>query len=335
MNNLLLLIVICLFPLTSKAANFEITPFNTVNQSPLLQIYALSRDNGSDIVPSGKLNIQVSHDLSSNYSHSINRNSREVIILDSEVNRTVFSIRYGITPRFESGIEIPYISQDGGFLDSFIINWHNTFSLPQGGRDIAPGNRLNYSYLKNGVQKLKIDHAASGIGDITLTGGYGLYDSNDTAHHYRLALKGGVKLPTGESSDLLGSGGTDVFIQICGSMNNYGKWGTLGFFASVGALVMSKSEVLPDQHNPLAATGILGLGWGPASWISFKTQLNGNTPIYRNSSLPEISKSSLLVLFGGALKFPGEYLLDLGVGEDLSVGTAPDVSFHLGLSKNF
>jgi hypothetical protein len=335
MNSLLLLIVICLFPLTSKAANFEITPFNTVNQSPLLQIYALPHNNGSDIVSSGKVNIQVSQDLSSNYSHSINSSSREVIILDSEVNRTVFSARYGLFPHFESGIEIPYISQNGGFLDSFVINWHSTFGLPQGGRDIAPRNRLNYSYWKDGVQKLKTDHVASGIGDITLTGGYGLHESSDNAHHNRLALKGGVKLPTGDSSDMLGSGGADIVIQICGSMNNYRDWGSLGFFGSAGALAMSKGDVLHDQHKSFAGIGMLGFGWGPASWISFKVQLNGNTPTYKNSSLAEISKSSLLLIVGGALKFPGELLLDIGVSEDVAVATAPDVSFHLGLTKNF
>jgi hypothetical protein len=98
---------------------------------------------------------------------------------------------------------------------------------------------------------------------------------------------------------------------------------------------MTRSDLLRDQHKPLAGVGTFGFGWGPASWISFKVQLNGNTALYRDSSLDEISKSAVMIMFGGALRFPEEYLLDIGVAEDISVGTAPDVSFHLGLSKRF
>lgn len=50
-NSLLLLICILLPPLAALAADFEITPFKTGNQSPLVQIYGLPHDTGADIVP--------------------------------------------------------------------------------------------------------------------------------------------------------------------------------------------------------------------------------------------------------------------------------------------
>lgn len=315
------------------AADMEITPFSTFNQSPLVQIYGLPHDTSADIVPPGAFHVVLNQDLSSNYS--VNSSAREQITLDGETYRSTFSARYGIAPRWEAGIEIPYLLQGGGFLDSVVINWHNTFGLSQGGRDSAPKNRVNYSYIKDGEQKLSIDRSGSGLGDITLSGGFSLYDVRETGRHDRLALKGGVKLPTGDSSYLFGSGSTDVMLQLCGSMLKDSEWGSLGVYGSVGGLAMSRSDVLRDQHNPLAGVGTFGFGWGPASWISFKVQLNGTTPLYRGSSLSEISKSSLLLLFGGALKLPGEYLLDIGVAEDVAVTTAPDVSFHLGLSKRF
>ena len=311
----------------------EITPFSAFNLSPLVQIYGLPHDTGADIVPPGTFRIALNQDLSSNYT--VNSSSREQITLDGETYRLAFAARYGVAPGWEAGIEIPYLVQSGGFLDSFVVDWHKTFALPQGGRDSAPKNRINYSYRKNGVQKLQMDHAASGIGDIALTAGFSLYDVRGTESHDRLALKGAVKLPTGDSSNLLGSGSTDFMLQLCGSSTSYNKWGSLGWYGSVGGLAMSRSDVLREQHNPLAGVGTLGFGWGPASWISFKIQLNGTTPLYRDSSLDELSKNSLLLVLGGALRFPEEYLLDIGVGEDVAVATAPDVSFHLGLSKRF
>ena len=332
-NRLLILIALLTSPCCAYAEDFEITPFKTSNQSPLVQIYGIPNDTGADIVSSGTFRISLNQDISSNYT--VHNGAREQITLDGETSRTTFSARYGISPHTEVGIDIPYILQGGGFLDSFIVNWHNTFGLPQGGRDSAAKNRMKYSYRKDGSQKLLMDHAASGIGDISLTGGIGLYDVSDTGHHDRLALKTAIKLPTGESESLHGSGSFDASLQLCGSMNAFSEWGSLGVYGSIGGLAMSRSDVLSDQHNPLAGIGTVGFGWGPASWISFKTQLNGITPLYRDSSLAEISKGSLMLVVGGALMFPGNYLLDIGVSEDVVVATSPDVSFHLGLSRQF
>lgn len=329
----LIISLICSAVSVAKAEDMEITPFQTVNQNPLVQIYGLPHDTGADVVPPGKFRIALNQDLSSNYT--VSSNTREQIILDGETYRLAFTARYGIAPRWEVGIEIPYLSQDGGFLDSFIINWHNTFGMPQGGRDAAPRNRLSYSYRKDGIQKLRMNHSSSGIADISLTGGFNLYDVRSRESHDRLALKAAIKLPTGSSSDLRGSGSIDLSLQLCGNMTNYSEWGSLSLYGSFGGLAMSDSDVLRDQQNPLAGVGTLGFGWGPASWISFKVQLNGNTSLYRDSALDELSKSSLMLISGGALKLPGNYLLDIGVSEDVAVATAPDVSFHLGLSKKF
>ncbi|MDD5285506.1 MAG: DUF3187 family protein [Desulfuromonadaceae bacterium] len=334
MNNCLVLIffIFCTSGVAA-AADMEITPFQTGNQSPLVQIYGLPHDTGADIVPQGTFRIGLSQEISSNYT--VNGNTREQITLDGETYRLGLAARYGIATGWEVGVEIPFLLQGGGFLDSFVIDWHNTFGLPQGGRNSAPKNRLLYSYSKDGIQKLRMDRSASGIGDISLTGGFSLYDVGDTEHHDRVALKGSIKLPTGDSSYLNGSGGTDFLLQLCGSMINYSDWGSLAVYGSVGALAMSGSDVLRDQHNPLAGVGTVGFGWGPASWISFKVQLNANTPLYRGSSLDELAATSLMLVSGGALKLPGDYLLDIGVSEDVAVATAPDVTFHLGLSKKF
>ena len=330
-----LLLVVCSlgFVTIATAADMAITPFHVTNQSPLLLIYGFPHDTGADIISPGAYHIALNQDLSSNYT--VSNNTHGQLTLDGETYRLALAARYGITPRWEAGIEIPYIIQSGGFLDSFIVDWHETFHLPQGGRDSAPHSRVNYSYRENGVQKLLVDQASSGIGDIALTTGFSLYDVRTVGRQDRLAIKGALKLPTGDSSNLSGSGSTDFMLQLCGSSTSYGSWGTLGWYGSVGGLVMTKSDVLREQHNPIVGIGSVGFGWGPASWISFKIQLNGSTPMYRNSSLGYLTESPLLLTFGGALMLPDEYQLDIGVGENVNPAVTPDVSFHLGLSKSF
>lgn len=329
----LLLILCCSFAVPSFAADMEITPFRTINQSPLVQIYGLPAESSASVTSAGRFTINLSQDLASNYTSTAT--SREQIHLDGESYRWTLASRYGISERFEVGLEIPYVLYGGGFLDSFIIDWHKTFGLPQGGRDSAPKNRLKFFYDKNGVRKLEMDNSGSGIGDITLSVGMKLYEAIDVAGHDTLALRTTIKLPSGDSAFLRGSGSTDFSISLCGGMNNFTEWGSLGLFGSLGGMAMTKGDVLPDQQNDLVAFGTFGIGWGPAEWISFKFQLNGHTPFYRGSSLDELSASSLMLTSGGALKLPGGYVLDIGVSEDVAVAAAPDVAFHLGVSRQF
>jgi Protein of unknown function (DUF3187) len=330
---LLLLIALVCRAVPCLASDMEITPFRTVNQSPLVQIFGLPAESSATVTPAGRLTVSLSQDIASEYT--VSATNSEQIVLDGESYRWTLAARYGLGERFEAGIDIPFILYSGGFLDGFIVDWHSTFNLPQGGRDTAPRNRLNYFYSKDGVQKLKMDHAGSGIGDIVFSGGMKLYDVLDSSAHDSLALRSSIKLPTGDSSSLRGSGSTDFSLALCGSMNNFTEWGSLGLFGSVGGLVMTRGDVLADQQNRLAGFGTVGLGWGPAEWISFKVQLNTHTAMYHDSTLDELSKTSVMLVGGGALKLPGDYLLDIGVSEDVAVATAPDVAFHLGLTKRF
>lgn len=335
MNKSLFAVLMICFISASQvmAADMEITPFRMTNQSPLVQIFGLPAETGADIVPHRRTRITLTQDLASNYT--VSNNGREQISLDGESYRWTLAASYGLSDRFEAGVELPYILNGGGFLDDFIIDWHKAFGLPQGGRDAAPKNRLSYSYRKDGVQKLAMGQSGSGVGDLSLMVAMKLYDQHDNNAHDRIALRAALKLPTGDSAELRGSGSTDFSVYLCGSMNNFTEWGSLGVYGSAGGVVMSKGDVLRDQQKNLAGFATAGLGWGPAEWISFKFQLNAHTAVYRSSSLSELSKNTLMLIMGGALKFPGDYRLDIGVSEDVAVATSPDVAFHLGLSKQF
>lgn len=322
-----------LIPALLQAADMESTPFRTTNQSPLVVIQPLPADSSSVITPKGRFASSFTFDLASNYSRASSAN--ETVLLDGESYRWTLATRYGLTDKVEVGIELPWVMHGGGFLDSFIIGWHDTFGLPQGGRDSAPKNRLRYSYANSGGQRILVKSSGSGIGDIVLTGGIKLYEEKSPALHDTVALRSTVKLPSGDSDNLRGSGAVGGTVSLCGALNRFTEWGSVGIFGSAGGMLSAKGKVLAEQQESSALFGTLGLGWGPASWISFKLQLNANSRLYNSSSLAEIAKPAFMLVTGGALKFPGDYQLDIGVSEDVSVGTASDVALHLGLSKLF
>lgn len=325
--------VLLLSLLTPPAHALEIEPFRTNNRSPLLQIFGLPAETSATLVPAGHWQGSLTQDIASSYSTG--NTATDKVLLDGELYRWTLAARYGVTDSLELGLELPFVLQGGGFLDGFIIDWHKFWGLPQGGRDTAPKNRLNYRYTKNGVQQLAMSHASGGIGDISLLAGYKLLEQQTDSDHDTLAIRAQLKLPTGDSSSLLGSGSTDIALFLTGSMNRRTEWGTLGIYGSAGGIVTSDGTILKQQRQNLAGFGTAGAGWAPADWISFKLQCNFNTPLYASSSLPELGQTAVLLTMGGTLKLPGNYLLDIGLGEDIAVATAPDVSFHLGLSRRF
>ena len=310
----------------------EITPFYTQNQSPLVLIFGLPSIGEASVVPPRQFDTRLIVDLANNYVKD--SNSRESILLDGESTRIDLDVRYGIARGFEFGVEIPYIFLNGGFLDSFIEGYHSTFGFPQGGRDQAPKGRLLYQYQRDGQERLKIDSSSSGLGDIRLNGGYQLYQGEDKPRR-AAALRMSLKLPTGNSDELHGSGSTDLSLWITASDDWKLGVGHFTLFGAGGIMGMTEGKVLQDQQRNWVGFGALGAGWSPRQWIAFKVQTNAHTSFYRDSELRELDAASAQLILGGTLAFSDRTTLDIGVVEDIIINTAPDVVFHFALRTRF
>jgi len=318
---------------TVPAAALEIEPFRTANRNPLVQGYGLPSERTPYLLPAKSWTAVLTQDLASIYT--TNSTSTEQLTLDGEQYRWALTGKYALTDRLELGLELPVVLQSGGLLDGMITDWHRLWGLPQGGRDAAPKNHVTYRYQKNGNQRLNVTHGSAGIGDVRLLTGYQLFNHHQDGDHDAVTVRAQLKLPTGDSGSLHGTGSTDLALLLSGAMNRATEWGMLGVYGSAGGMVSSNGDLLSKQRENLVGFGSAGLGWSPAAWIAFKAQLDVNTAYYRNSSLDELSKTALMLTFGGTLQLADNYLLDIGLSEDLAVATAPDVTFHLGLSARF
>jgi hypothetical protein len=321
---------ILFFPPFLPAA--EITPFYTQNQSPLVQIFGLPSIGEPSLVPARKADLRLVIDLANNFVDD--RNPRESIILDGESTRISLDARYGISKNFEVGLAIPYIIQGGGFTDGFIDWYHNTFGFTAGGRDQAPTNRLLYQYQKDQQVRLNVDQSSNGIGDIQLTGAFQLYRNPDKPSQ-AISLRTSLKLPTGDSQQLHGSGSTDFSLWVTAGDNYKISVGHFTLYGAAGVMGMTEGDVLKEQQRNRVGFGCLGVGWSPARWIAFKVQANGHTSFYKGSELDSLNQSSIQLTMGGTLAFSEKISLDLGVTEDVVVKTSPDVVFHLALRGSF
>lgn len=344
----MVLLLLVLIGTARHANGAPVLPYYTNNQAPLHVIFGFPAPGNAEILQRGGVSAMVTTEISNHFSIDSNGYAAltdsgggvldnmlaERITLDGETYRIIASLRYGFGNGIEGGIEVPYMAMDGGFLDDFIEGFHKTFNLPNQNRARNPQDRFLYKYTKNGTTLLYLDDPGSGVGDVRLTGGIQLYN-NHKPNPRQLALRTSVKLPTGSTSKLHGSGSTDLALWLTAADDyQLPKWGHLTLFGSAGGMAMTRGKVIKDKQRNSAWFGTFGLGWGPAEWLDIKAQLMANTSAFRGD-VWVVEKPGLMVVGGFTLNFTDRTALDVGVGEDVIVKTSPDVTFHLTLRRTF
>jgi len=324
-------LAVALILVTQRAAlAVDVYPFDTFNQSPLVQIYGLPAPGRPKVLRPGESEFGVGCDLANNFAHDAN--DRESVFLDGETVRTTFAIAHGFSGGYEAGLELPVLYQGGGFLDGFIEGWHSFFGLYNGTRGSEPKNRLLYQYIENGTPRIRETRSSAGIGDLRLTGASQLYRQNGSD----VALRGMLKVPTGDSASLFGSGSTDLSLWIsAGHDFPFQNYGHAAVFGSSGLLAKTRGDVLSDQERPLVWFGNVGAGWSPNDYLVLKLQVSSHTPFYRGSDLVELNGIVTQLTYGATVAFCAKTSLDFGMSEDIAIDRSPDTTFHLALSRKF
>lgn len=337
-----LIVLAIIHGLGTWAAHAAVTrPFHTRNQSPLVQIFGLPVTEAAAIVPAHALDIGVLNDFANNGTFDKTareemlldgETQREEILLDGETHRITLLLRYGLPGDIELGLDLPYVRHSGGIFDTFIDAWHETFGLEEGIRNSVKRDQLRYRYVRDGRIELLLEDDTAGLGDVVVSFALPVYRQPPAAARM-LTVRTNLKLPTGDSSELLGSGGTDIAVRLVGSdavsLANY----RLALSGSAGVLFMSDGDVIEDHQNHVVGFGSVGMSWQPLTWFAPKLQLEWHSPFYHNSDMPQLVQWSAQLTIGGSFVLPYQFVLDLGVVEDVVVKTSPDVVFHFGLRK--
>lgn len=305
-------------------------PFVSANRNPFVQIYGLPSPHSAHQLSASTYRLSWQLEAVSSFSFdNYQRQSQpqntqqDSVILDGETYRNSIRIEYGYTDTVELGILVPYIAHSGGELDGFIDNWHGFFGLPDGDRSDFAQDRLEYHFQSND-DFFTLNKPTQGLGDLTLDLGY-LLSESDTR---KIMLRSGVKLPTGNSKRLLGSGSTDIFagINISDQKKSGFRWHLTG-----GLLWLGQTDTLKDQRKNWVACSSSTISWPLNERISLKGQIDMHSAFY-NSTTSELGSASAQLIVGGAIRIKKNWLLNLSLSEDIAVDTAPDVVFQVGLS---
>jgi hypothetical protein len=247
----------------------------------------------------------------------------ESLLLDVENYRYELGIRYR-QDKWLARLDLPFVSNSGGQLDSTIDNWHQFFGLPEGKRAEFPHDDINIDYQRDGTVEYEQDKSSSGIGDIALAFGY--------QADARFAWFAGIELPTGNAADYTGNEAIDSALWLT-YQNKVSE--EMGTFALLGVS-------FPGDGGHLEGLIVDQIWVAQAGFdYRFKPSIVGTLQFDYHSQTIEHSElkafgDSLQALFGlGFLHLFGEHRLDVFILEDILVGSAPDISFGLRLSRAY
>ncbi len=263
-------------------------------------------------------------------SHSISQQSgNESLFMDGETHTLMARAQRSFGSRIRAGIEVPWIAQSGGFMDSMIDSWHGWFGLPEGIRPSIPRNDLKFVYLVDDQEVYRLDQRAAGLGDIRLSLSYDLIEYE----HAAITLVGGIKLPTGDGSKLTGSGSADYSTGLRVSSpparsERYSWWLDFGIVRPGAVDIPGLQESQQILYYDLA------LAWKAFSAVSLLAQVSGYYAPYE-SSIKALGQAGMQLGLGADWQISKRYSLRFGIFEDIKVETAPDFGLELALGVRY
>jgi len=168
-----------------------------------------------------------------------------------------------------------------------------------------------------------------GVGDVRLLGGRRLNEGANGSS----ALRVSVKLPTGDSDSLLGSGGTDITLGLAGDRTRLLGAERLASFYRINATWLGEHEIGIRHNNPLVGQVSGGICYRLTSRSSLALQALLRSPVY-DSEVSPLGDLAASVTMGVLFRLPHRYSLAFSVGEDIHPHSMPDVTFGIQLQAD-
>lgn len=135
---------------------------------------------------------QISSRSSFSWSNTYNDDSK--LTVDGESRLALQSLTFAASNKTDFSLALPLHWRGGGVLDSPIENWHDTFGMPQGGRDKVPANRFSLNGQNEDDSTFAINQSGLGLGDIAISGKTLLLENPQDS---QLSASFTAQLPTG------------------------------------------------------------------------------------------------------------------------------------------
>ena len=293
------------------------------NQNPLLQVFGLPIFQSANLTQVGGTNYSLILDLANHADAG--QSSKERFSIDGESYFLTFSIRQRTTDWLELGLDIPVVAHADGFMDGMIRGWHDTLGITNSKRS-APDNILQFSYARDDLQLVALESPAHGIGDIQLTAGIPIRQPID--RRTIVTLRSSLKLPTGDSDRLLGSGAADLSAGLHVAKKFQVRGLDVQLNALAGVSLLGDGTVLPELQRDAVMFGGAAASWRVGQRFGLTTQIYWQDS-YFTSDIDELGGKSLQLAMGATYRTRTSTLMRFAIVEDVSANATTDFALHL------
>lgn len=247
--------------------------------------------------------------------------------MDGEYLRTSFATRVGLGAGFDVEVEVPVAHATGGFLDEFVIGWHDFFGFPDQGRDKAVRDDFEVLATRNGQTVFEVQEHGLHLLDVPVVLGYELLPPGEAQPG--LHLRGGVELPTGDEDSGYGSGGVDWMVGVSTEVHT----GPVAWNLHLDHTFVGESSRARKAGAPLqdVTSGGVGLEWAVAPEWTWLAQVEYDRSTLRELALRRASDDQWLLWLATRFRLGDRLRVEIGFGEDLSQFIAPDFSAWLSI----
>jgi hypothetical protein len=261
-------------------------------------------------------------------SNEIATNQEDVqALLKFETNRTVLGGRVGVTPGFEVGLDVPFISRFGGFLDPFVDGAEDLFHTSNPERTLYPNNSFGgFHVSRGGVVLFEGRKQQLELGDVWASAKYEVWHLPGFP---LVALRGALKVPTGRAGGVFGSGKPDFGLGIAAEHHVLDwliAYGNLSAIYPVGPITPARLTLNPMLTEAVAAEARV---LGPVSFVL--QQETYTSPMHGTKT--RLLDGTVVELTAGLNWAWNPFLFQLGVVDNISpVATAADFTLLLRMS---
>lgn len=309
----------------AAASSIHSAPISMVNSSPVQLLFLQAPPDRAQTLPRGAGRLTVSNSLTNTLLVEDDPGPAKGVI-DMEVLRTTVDLSYGLYDRLELNVSLPLSLTGGGAMDHFILDVEQAFGNARKVREEETPGRYHFDVQRGGRRILGSDHRATGPGDLALRFKALLLQEGESTP--ALAARVGLKLPTGQSSRGLGSGGTDVGLGLLLEKH----FGPVAAFLNADAIFPGDIDD-PEVEAETFYQAMLGLSWAFTDAWSANAQLSYTSRPFSGTGLTLLDRRIVDLLLGITYQRPGGFFVQAGTMEDIvdSAEAGADITFFLNL----
>ena len=300
-------------------------PLATRNQHPAQLLVGHLGPTSTRVLPAGDVSVRGDAAYTSLFLFGADAGGSW--FMDGEVLRASAAASYGVGGGVEVGVAVPVAHAGGGFLDSFLIDYHDWFGLPDQDRSALPRDAFRVDASRPGESVWSMEPHGLELMDIPVSLSWQVAPPGERA--VGIKLRGAVDLPAGDAGRGYGNGELDVAL---GAVAEYWRDG-IGYtvhaqHAFAGSPATSRRRGFTFED--VSAAGVALELPVHEDW-NVLVQVEWESSTLRNLGPRVAANDQALLWVGGRWTPDPSWSLEFSFGEDLLEQASPDFTAWLGM----